>query len=163
MALLRNKNDEEEDDFFGSQEEEDGHTVYQNEFGTMAEREFLAKENELKKIGFLDAYDENKEVRLQEGFEAGVIETFDSAVRIGKILGDVTTLAKLKKLSEEHPCSTPSVDVEEHQVQGVTTSIIEFLAESFQNSKLNDEVDKLGNLEEKLKTLILQQAEDTGK
>ena len=73
---------EDDDEFFGDQDGEDN-----GSFGGLSEYELKAKEEEIKKLAYLQSYDEKKELRLQEGFEAGYQETFDSAFRIGKLLG----------------------------------------------------------------------------
>jgi len=49
------------------------------------------------KIGFLDAFDESKDERLQQGFEDGYRETFDVSLRVGKQLGRTSIIAALMK------------------------------------------------------------------
>jgi hypothetical protein len=83
MALYHEHDDE--DEFFGNDDddEDDGNTNILN----LADRESRSKEEELKKIAYVEAYDDNKETRLQEGFEAGYRETYKAAMRIGELLG----------------------------------------------------------------------------
>jgi hypothetical protein len=112
--------DEGEDDFFGSQNEgldnksrklggnyddEDQETdilssnnnyVNNDEFGSLMQNERAAKELELKTVAFLDAFDEYKDTKLQEGFEHGLLESLEVAIRIGKLLGKPTTVLSLK-------------------------------------------------------------------
>jgi hypothetical protein len=66
-----------------------------DEFGSLMQKERSAKELELKTVAFLDAFDEYKESRVQEGFEYGMIESLDVAIRIGKLLGKQTTVQNL--------------------------------------------------------------------
>mmetsp|Transcript_26541 Transcript_26541/g.72940 ORF Transcript_26541/g.72940 Transcript_26541/m.72940 type:complete len:174 (+) Transcript_26541:181-702(+) len=86
--------DDDDDEFFGSQEDDfqpDGTAAPFREFGNMSRHEIHAKHNELKNIGFLEAYDESKESRLQEGFERGFLDSFEAGKAIGSILGRATT------------------------------------------------------------------------
>jgi hypothetical protein len=56
---------DDDDEYFGSQDE-DYDSNLSNEFGRMGVHECQARDKELRNIGFLDAYDEYKESRLQE-------------------------------------------------------------------------------------------------
>jgi hypothetical protein len=89
MALYSQR--EDDDEFFGNDDE-----AYQAEFRPGLEtHEDRAKEEEYRNIGYLEAFETNKEARLQEGFEAGYRETFDAALRIGELLGQSTFPSKL--------------------------------------------------------------------
>ena len=81
--------DNSDDDFFGSQT--DGETS----FGDMGKHELRARHHELQTSGFLDAFDESKEELLQEGFEAGFLESFGAGKKIGNLLGRAATVGKL--------------------------------------------------------------------
>lgn len=83
--------DEEDDDFFGNQDGED------DDFGALTRQDHLAKEHELKTIGYFESYDDTKEERLQEGFEAGYKETFGVASRIGELYGQMIIDSELEK------------------------------------------------------------------
>jgi hypothetical protein len=112
--------DEGEDDFFGSQNEgldnknrklggnsddedqeadiwsSNNNYIKNDEFGSLMQNERAAKELELKTVAFLDAFDEYKDTKLQEGFEHGMLESLEVAIRIGKLLGKQTTILSLK-------------------------------------------------------------------
>ena len=86
-------NDSDSDDeFFGAQDEEDDGCA---DFGDMAKHEIQARHHQLRTSGYLDAFDESKEELLQEGFEAGFLETFELGKKLGLILGKVATQSKL--------------------------------------------------------------------
>jgi hypothetical protein len=53
----------------------------------MAEYESKATDEQFFNMGYLDAFDDAKEIRLQDGFEAGYRSVFDVSTRIGEILG----------------------------------------------------------------------------
>lgn len=116
---------EEDDEFFGNQDDDVGAVVdidsgivnnassttstlvnnndnsnNNNGFGTMGQRELAARQNELKTVAYLDAYDEAKEVRLQEGFEIGYRQTFSSAYQLGMNFGKVSTTTKTTKAAK---------------------------------------------------------------
>lgn len=81
-----------DDEFFGAQDEEDEGCA---DFGDMAKHEIQARHHQLRTSGFLDAFDESKEELLQEGFEAGFLETFELGKRLGLMLGKAATQNKL--------------------------------------------------------------------
>jgi hypothetical protein len=95
-------NDADDDEFFGNQEEDDDevHTS-SSYYGGLGDQERLARENEMKNIGYFEAHEETKEQRLQEGFEAGYRETFDAATRVGQLLGQATARARLNNNPEQ--------------------------------------------------------------
>jgi hypothetical protein len=104
MALHKNSrsggedDDEDDDEFFGNQDDSssyhDDETYGEHGAGRsgLALHESRAREEELKTIGYLDSYDANKEVMLQEGFEQGYRETYHVAIRIGMLLGQASAL-----------------------------------------------------------------------
>lgn len=80
----------DEEDFF--YEEEIGssqrrcHDGHELDSG-LAAAESTASANRHRLLGYHESYDQSKEVRLQEGFEDGFRKSFDTAVRIGSLLG----------------------------------------------------------------------------
>lgn len=129
------QNNGSDDEFFGSQEDFQTDStlpiscVQRNEFGDMGEHEIYAKHNELKNVGFLDAYDEFKESRLQEGFEFGFLESFEAGKIIGKMIGEVATLEKMDDRQSHNESTIP------HNNLGirVTEIVNEFFTTEFQN------------------------------
>jgi hypothetical protein len=101
MALQKNsrsggEDEDEDDEFFGNQDDSSSYHEDENDAEHSAGRSGLAlhesraREEELKTIGYLDSYDANKEVLLQEGFEQGYRETYHVAMRIGMLLGQAS-------------------------------------------------------------------------
>lgn len=94
MALLQ-----EDDDFFGADDEADtslrrctdGHELHSG----LAEAEAAATKSRYQNLGFHAAYDDNKDLKVQPGFEAGYQAMYDSAFRIGELLGEATMEYKL--------------------------------------------------------------------
>ena len=158
--------DDDDDDFFGSQDD-----------CTMALHEVNAKNNEIKNIGFLNAYDEFKEARLQEGFEKGYLESFEIGKMIGKMIGEITTLEKatnkrrLENVSSSTASSATSTSIStsstttqlpsnnsdipaRKQNHNVTEIVHDFFTNKFQNDKNpNNVVQDLENLKQELKDL----------
>jgi hypothetical protein len=93
--------EDEDDEFFGNQDDSSSYHENDNdaEHGAgrsgLALHESRAREEELKTIGYLDSYDANKEVLLQEGFEQGYRETYHVAMRIGMLLGQASALGTI--------------------------------------------------------------------
>eukprot|EP00980_Cylindrotheca_fusiformis_P009877 scaffold2186_cov113-Cylindrotheca_fusiformis.AAC.5 len=126
---------EDDDEFFGNQEVGDD-----DFYGGLSKYELQSKEEEMKKIAFLQSYDETSESKVQEGFEAGYQETFDSAFRIGTLLGEMVTAEKFKVDSgsgSQIEKSTPPVQASRKVRRFVT---------SFQERANNKEIDD-GKLE----------------
>jgi hypothetical protein len=165
MAFL-----EDDDEFFGSQEdenvlgrEEDMHTGSNDSslssskwgeigFGALPERERLAKQSDLETVAFLDTFDEYKESKLQEGFEFGVTETYDTARRIGKLLGKATTVQLLQEKSTGNVHKiTNMADIE--SVKDVTKK---FFSEEFQTESSIGCKQSLEGLEKTLQLLLSQ-------
>lgn len=131
---------ETDDDFFGDQEKElrdmSRQSQAQNDTTLsidptsdgLAERDSRALEETFRNLGFNEAFDEARDARLQEGFELGYKQCFHAAMKLGELLGEVTSpllgddlsrTAKSKRVSqhvrtfldtfeqEEDPMKTP--------------------------------------------------------
>ena len=93
------------DDFFGDFKHEQGHNESpnpncadmndQNPREVMATHESRAAEEQFRNIGYLEAFEKAKEIRLQEGFEVGYRSTFPVSMRIGEVLGRASAVALL--------------------------------------------------------------------
>jgi hypothetical protein len=98
MALLQ-----EDDEFFGDHDEHehpstlrqctDGHELHSG----LAVAESKASESHYQKLGYHAAYDEHKDLNVQDGFEAGYKEVYYQAFSIGKMLGEATMKHKLAR------------------------------------------------------------------
>ena len=115
MALCNAHGDiDDDDEFFGNQDDSDveydgGDTTNDKDFASsgLALHESRAREERMKTIGYLDAYDANKDTLLQEGFEKGYRESIESAMRIGESLGKASALAKLLQPSPQQQQQQP--------------------------------------------------------
>lgn len=155
-----NRGDDEDDEFFGDQNEEDDNN---GPFGGLSKYELQAKEEEMKKLGFLESYDEKKGERLQEGFEAGYQETFDPAFRIGELLGRLTVSAKIISQRQQQHQDREKGDKElENEIKSQSHSIVakklrKFVTD-FQDRVNKKEVEaaraELDNFEQELKVII---------
>ena len=158
MAVYRSNKDggidDEDDEFFGNQDESDeehgdaGETTFAS--SGLALHESRAREERLKTVGYLDAYDANKEILLQEGFEQGYRESFECAVRIGRCLGEASAMAKLIRPKQEQSITnsgTALTDVED-ELQRMT-EIIHNFSKTFEDTQ--DPID-VPNLLEKIET-----------
>lgn len=145
-----------DDDFFGPQSDNDGNA--QNEFGSMGAHEFQARENELRNIGFVDAYDEYKESTLQEGFEAGFQETFEASILLGKLLGEVTTLQKLKDrplAGSNLPMPSSSIPwPTEPNVNAAISLVQNYFTNRFQKDESNNATQDIETLLHGIQTLL---------
>jgi hypothetical protein len=129
MAFNEEDDSDNGDEFFGDQEGDD------DDFGgLLGERERLARQNELKTVGYMESYDESKETRLQEGFQTGYRETFDVALRIGKLLGQATARAQLEQTQ-----SSSSVDDDATSSQTAAKHVRDFLTKSEQEQRNKEE------------------------
>lgn len=97
-----------DDEFFGNQDSDnDFNGLNQNEEEqalqkcSMAERETRATEEQFRNMGYLKAYEDSKEERLQEGFEAGYKQYFDAAMKLGELLGEATSPLQDDDVSKE--------------------------------------------------------------
>jgi len=71
----------DDDDFFGDDDDE---------HDQLSEKEMQAQQQDFHKLGYLEAFDESKEHRLQEGFEVGYQQAFGVSVRIGELLAEAS-------------------------------------------------------------------------
>ena len=91
--------EEEDDDFFGSgdgDDDDDG-----NERCLLAEQESKAISAQLSNVAYLDAFEDTKESRLQEGFESGYRDVFELALRLGCRLGGLSAESKFQELQRD--------------------------------------------------------------
>jgi flagellar biosynthesis/type III secretory pathway protein FliH len=132
--------DDDDDDFFGNQEEDEDES-----YGGLSKHELKFKEEEMKKIAFLQSYDQTAEAKIQEGFEAGYHETFDSAFRIGLLLGELATSEKFKQDNTTDATQSSSLEVS-RQVRTFVTSF----QERANNKTIDDAKSELENFEKEL-------------
>ena len=97
MALWQQQ---EEDDFFGSEDDDtklrrctDGHELDSG----LAVAESSATNERFRNLGYHEAYDATKDVRLQEGFDNGYKDAYEVSSRIGELLGRAMIQSKLGK------------------------------------------------------------------
>ena len=131
---------EDDDDFFGSQQDDT------NDFGALAQHETLAKERDLAAIGYFESYDENKDERLQDGFEAGYRQAFDISMRIGEVFGQMIAHAEFE-----------DDDTALEQSSGISQRLHHFLT-AFQNGANDPNVnvmESMAALEEDISKAIL--------
>lgn len=85
-----NKEDDERecDEFFGEDEEGEG-------ADSLAKMDARAQDARFHNLGFHEAFEQAKETRLQEGFEAGYKQAFERAQKLGKQLGDLSAQSVL--------------------------------------------------------------------
>lgn len=112
--------DDGDDEFFGAQDEEDD-----GDFGDMAKHEIQARHHQLRISGYLEAFDDSKEELLQEGFEAGFLETFELGKSLGLMLGKAATQSKL----------APNKSKEETSSQVANQLVHKFFAGDFQANR----------------------------
>mmetsp|Transcript_12136 Transcript_12136/g.22728 ORF Transcript_12136/g.22728 Transcript_12136/m.22728 type:complete len:185 (+) Transcript_12136:26-580(+) len=107
--------------------------------GTLSLQESMAQDQVYKNIGYHQAYDRCKEVKLQEGFEAGYRTYIDDAMRLGDLLGKQIMMAMMTN-------ETSSYD--SRKVSSVITNIKNYLMQSQSESTThnqnanNDQQDK---------------------
>eukprot|EP00553_Chaetoceros_curvisetus_P014546 CAMPEP_0204643422 /NCGR_PEP_ID=MMETSP0718-20130828/693_1 /ASSEMBLY_ACC=CAM_ASM_000674 /TAXON_ID=230516 /ORGANISM="Chaetoceros curvisetus" /LENGTH=177 /DNA_ID=CAMNT_0051664621 /DNA_START=149 /DNA_END=682 /DNA_ORIENTATION=- len=65
-----------------SKEHHDGHG-----YGSLSKHDHMAQHEQYKNIGYHESFDQFKEVKLQEGFEAGYTQHINDAHKIGMLLG----------------------------------------------------------------------------
>ena len=83
--------EDDDDDFFGSGDD-DG-----DDGCRLAEQESKAISTQLSNVAYLDAFEETKESRLQEGFESGYRDVFELALRLGCRLGELSAESKFQE------------------------------------------------------------------
>lgn len=89
MDNNNNQHEDHEDEFFGNANDEND--------DRLAEQESNAVSAKLSSLAYLDAFDDSKEVRLQEGFESGFFEVFHFAESLGRKLGILSARAKVQQ------------------------------------------------------------------
>jgi hypothetical protein len=111
MALLQ-----EDDEFFGDHDEHpslrkctDGHELHSG----LAVAESNASQSRYQKLGYHAAYDEHKDLNVQDGFEAGYKEVYNQAFIIGEMLGEATMKHKLARGKTTTPSDITQGDNEE--------------------------------------------------
>ena len=83
-----------DDDFFGDDED------------ALPDLDARAHEQQYRNIGYLEAFDETKEQKLQQGFDDGYRNTFYESVKLGELLaeaalqGDTSTVKRIKQFLE---------------------------------------------------------------
>jgi hypothetical protein len=111
MALLQ-----EDDDFFGDHDDDDHHEEHPNLMqctdghelhSGLAVAEAKSSQSRYQKLGYHAAYDEHKDLNVQDGFEAGYKEVYNHAFKIGEMLGEATMK---HKLSVKGKTATPKSD-----------------------------------------------------
>jgi hypothetical protein len=111
MALLQ-----EDDDFFGEHDDHDEHEHENSSLRQCADghelhsglavADFNASQSHYQKLGYHAAYDEHKDLDVQNGFEAGYKEVYNQAFSVGEMLGEATMKHKL--LRGKTATTTPS-------------------------------------------------------
>jgi hypothetical protein len=83
-----------DDDFFGDDED------------ALPDLDARAHEQQYRNIGYLEAFDESKEQKLQQGFDDGYRSTLYESVKLGELLaeaalqGDTSTVKRIKQFLE---------------------------------------------------------------
>lgn len=132
--------DDDDDEFFGNQEEDDDEF-----YGGLSKHELQSKDEEMKNIAYFQSYDQTSETKIQEGFEAGYQETFDSAFRIGLLLGELATSEKLKQDNTTDATQSSSLEAS-RQIRTFVTSF----QERANNKTIDDAKSELENFEKEL-------------
>lgn len=79
----------------------------------LAAAESRALEERFRNLGFHEGYDAAKEERLQEGFEAGYMETFALSKEIGALVGKIAMKTKLADEESDVRNSAATTGLEE--------------------------------------------------
>lgn len=96
----------------------------------LAGHEQRAGEETYRNMGFLEAFDAAKELRLQDGFEAGYRETVGASTRIGHILGSLAVQAIAADFSVPRDDHDKSSSKETAQSKSAAILVRSFLDES---------------------------------
>jgi hypothetical protein len=147
-------NDNDDDDFFGNDDDDDD---------DMAQRDIRAMQTRLQNIAYLDALEATKEIRLQEGFEAGYKDVYEVAGRLGEQLGRLVAKAKITEslrmsmtVTSSDTTSTTSTGLQTAQVQDVTRRYRVVLSR-INRGVANDEAKKvLLDLEQEIQGILSQ-------
>ena len=145
MALW--KSGEIDDEFFGKLDCEsdsaetarldDGH---REDNGLMEAEEQAAKER-FRILGYHEAYDKNKDARLQEGFESGYEKAYEVSVRIGKMLGKMAIESKLRRSSHVQRSDSqqvPGTSVQPDPYLEVVKCVRDFLSKEDGDKRLEE-------------------------
>ena len=148
-----NDDEEEVDEFFGSQEDDDACGPGGNGYGALGQHETLAKDRDLATIGYFESYDETKEERVQEGFEAGYQQTFEASRRVGELFGQC--MAHAEFLEDSH--NNRSKEAVKRQSLMISRHLHEFLT-AFQSGSDDPTVVKesLAALEEEMSQVRIE-------
>lgn len=119
-----NIDSEENDDFFGEQLDEDSNVSPSgvDEIETekarrgLNEHENRAGEENYRNVGYLDAFEQSKEVRLQDGFEAGYREVIKDSSDLGYKFGRIAIKSYLS------PVRDSKLHDSSHQVKQLLTT-----------------------------------------
>jgi flagellar biosynthesis/type III secretory pathway protein FliH len=140
-------NSNDEDDFFGHDDDDDD----------MAEREARAIQNRLENVAYLEAFEETKEIRLQQGFEAGYQEVYEVAGRLGEQLGRLVAKAKLESLLTATSAEPSSTRLQvQMQAQDVTSRYRVILTRIIRGVPNDQAKELLLNLEQEMQGVLSQ-------
>src|SRR3569832_1485753 len=91
----------QEDEFFG--DEEYTYADHHDDIlhSGLHRAEETAEQQRYRILGYHEAYDQTKEDRLQDGFEAGYRDTYDVSCSIGELVGKVVIESKLAELRRD--------------------------------------------------------------
>jgi hypothetical protein len=104
-----------DDEFFGDDSgDAKGSTSGEQVGAGLSEAEAAAERQRFRTLGYHEAYNSCKEEMLQDGFQAGYQDTYEAAMRIGNMLGEVIMQCELgeKTRSQESSQPQPSNNVE---------------------------------------------------
>jgi len=142
------------DEFFGNQENADDHDHdhEEDEFGALGRHETRAHRRDVAALGYVESYDDTKEVRLQEGFEAGYRQTFDASLRVGDLFGQWMARAELLDDNNNDNDKDNQQDAIKQQSSTISRRLHEFLI-AFQRGSIDPTVvqESLAALEEEMK------------
>lgn len=144
-----------DDEFYGNQSSEsdastDGNrcstdvdaTPTTHPFGHVATRDYRSRERSIKKLSYLDGYDETKEEKLQDGFSHGYRRSFNDAFRIGRRLGSLCAKAALVESSTLGNTSTDTPENSDHDtkslINGPATLVMKFLRDEILDGRIDD-------------------------
>ena len=140
QCVASGNDDNDEDEFFGNQDDDNDDTcAIRGEFGSLGHHENLAKNEELKTIGYLESYDETKELLLQKGFEMGYREAYNLSKSLGEKFGNM--IAQVELLGNPDGVSSDTTTAKE-----VSRRLYEFLTQ-FQNRPMDAEFNGKDSIE----------------
>ena len=107
---------DDNDEFYGNQDDDDDADHHHGEFGSLGHHEILAKNRELQTIGYMQSFDETKEIRLQQGFEGGYRDTYTVSKALGEAFGKLVTEAEfLGNQQEDGTTTSPELSFRLHE------------------------------------------------